>query len=79
MAECRSRDKLSRYETIRHDGKKKQNWLCDYFSGQQAEQFGESNMRHKDFRPCSVTLRLLPLDSETGLTGVLWLQTNLLK
>ena len=42
-----------------------------------------SNIRHQDFHACvrassAVTLRLPPLDSETGWTGELWSKTNLL-
>ena len=36
-----------------------------------------SNIRHEDFRLC-VTLRVHPLDSETGWTGELWSNTVLL-
>ena len=39
-----------------------------------------SNIGHKDFCPSpSVTLKVPPLDSETGLTGDFWSNTNLPK
>ena len=36
------------------------------------EQREASNIRHEDFRSSLVTLRVPPLDSETGWTGELW-------
>ena len=39
----------------------------------------KSNIRHKDFPACSLTLRVPPLNFETGWTGELWSATNLLK
>ena len=55
-------------------------WLTVFVSPFSSMLAPTSNIRHDNFRPSFsfVTLVLPPLDSETGWTGELWSNTNLL-